>query len=114
MFSRQYATSCRRRQNEVELRTQPPQYDTAARESVELLRQEGNYQHLLRDDSTVYAEVSSHHEYGYVDYQPSTASITYDIGHLHLIQHHHHLYLTHHHHHFIQSRNLAQHNHLLI
>ena len=79
MFSRQYATSCRRRQNEVELRTQPPQYDTAARESVELLRQEGNYQHLLRDDNTVYAEVSSHHEYGYVDYQPSTASINYDI-----------------------------------
>ena len=80
MFSRQYATSCRRRQNEVELRTQPPQYDTGARESVELLRQEGNYQHLLRDDNTVNAEVSSHHEYGYVDIQPSTASITYDIG----------------------------------
>ena len=80
MFSKQYATSCRRRKNEVELRTQPPQYDTAARESVEVLRQEGNYQHLLRDDSTVYAEVSSHHEYGYVDILPSTASITYDIG----------------------------------
>ena len=79
MFSRQYATSCRRRQNEIELRTQPPQYNTAARESVELLRQNRHYQNLLRDDNTVYAEVASYHEYGYVDIQPSTASITYDI-----------------------------------
>ena len=80
MFSRQYATSCRRRQNEVELRTQPPQYDTGARESVELLRQNRHYQNLFLDGSTVDAEVTSHHEYDYVDILPSTASITYDIG----------------------------------
>ena len=76
--SRHYATFCRRKKNER--RTQLPQYDTGARESEELLRQDRHYQHLLRDGNTVDAEVTSHHEYGYVDMQPSAASITYDIG----------------------------------